>query len=133
MKKVLCNLLYEVKIPVTHKELGDVPLDLGIFVDMEDAECAGMLSKKILSMDDYDFLAVGDYEVNNEYIPESEMKSPKVVNRLHKDLNHFALNDNFIKNFMNKYGFIALSEILIDCVEEIEARENAETNPSQKG
>ena len=132
MKKVLCNVLYEVKIPVTHRELGDVPIDLGLFVDMEDAECAGLLSKKVLSnQEDFDFLAVEDADIHNAYIPESEMKTQAVSVRLHNDLTHFAVTDSFIKHFTDKYGMVALEMLVFDCMEELEDCEK-ESNPVQK-
>lgn len=129
MKKVLCNVLYEVKIPVHHKEMGNIALDVGLFAEKEDAEFAGMITKRILDgSEDYELmLSVYDYSVAREYLPDSEMKNQQNNTRYYSDLNHFAMNDKFVKDFVNKYGVDSLEMLACDCMEEIE-KKNQQNN-----
>lgn len=122
MKKVLCNVLYEVKIPVYHKEMGDISLDVGLFDEKEDAEVAGMITKRILdNSEDYEqMLSVFDYSVAREYLPDSEMRNQQNSTRYYPDLNHFAMNDKFVNDFIDTNGITALETLVCECMEEIE-------------
>lgn len=134
MKKVLCNVLYGVNIPVYHKELGNTSLDLGLFEEEEDAICAGMLTNKILEKEnEFDFLSVEDFEVQKEYYPDSEMTSQRVTSRLNEDLNAFVTNNTYTNYYADKKGFVDLSMLLIDCLETCMKKDVSSNNPKQQG
>ena len=134
MKKIMCNVLYGVNIPVYHKELGHTSLDLGLFADREDAICAGLMTKKILEAENvFDFLSIGNFDVNNEYIPESEMNSQKVSSRFNSDLNSFVTNNTYTNYYLNRHGFTELSILVMDCMGD-SVYENPKEEPvTQKG
>ena len=133
MEKVVCNVLYSVSIPVVHKEIGDTFFNLGLFEDMEDACCSGLLTKKILeNKEDFDFVTVDDYKVATEYIPESEMDKQHVVSRFHPDLNHFVIENPIMVHFSDKRGTVALEMLVFDCMDELDEKTQS-GNPKQKG
>ena len=134
MKKVLCNVLYGVSIPACRVYNESVTIDLGLFKERQDAECAGMITKKILNSENpFYIISVGDYEVQKEFFPDAEMNSVKVTDRLNKDLNDFVMKNPITQNFMDEKGFVELGMLVLDCEEEYLNNQKSSKASAQKG
>ena len=134
MKKVLCNVLHNVKIPAYRNDLGRVSIDLGLFNEREDAECAGMLVKKILEAENgFGFLSVGNYDIQREYIPDSEMNNPMVVSRYNEDLEKFVQKNAYTNYYIEKFGATEFSMMVFDCLNQCMRSEDDSKKLKQKG
>lgn len=134
MKKVLCNVLYGVSMPACRDDMEKVIIDLGLFQEREDAECAGMLTKKILEVDDsLGFVSVGDFSIEKEYYPDTELSNKKFTTRYNEDLNDFVKKNEFTQNFIDEKGFVELSMLIMDCLEKCIKEEKPSKTPTQRG
>ena len=134
MKKVSCNVLYGVSMPACCCDMKNVTIDLGLFQEREDAECAGMLTKKILENDDsFEFISVGDFDIQKEYYPDAELTNEKFTTRYNENLNDFVRKNAFTQKFLEKYGFVELSMFVMDCLDECIKDEKPGKSPTQRG
>ncbi len=134
MKKVLCNVLFGVNMTACRCDMENVLIDLGLFEEREDAECAGILVKQILSgEDDFEFLSVGNYEVKKEYFPDAEMNKSVVTSRFNEDLDAFVRNNPYVQQYIETNGFGNFSMLLIDCLNQCMDAEESSKKSNQKG
>ena len=113
MKKVLCNALYEAKMPIMYQELGHYVHKLGLFEHEQDALIASNVLTKVLNRQRELISWVDNYSIDVVYVPESE------IIEYHENLEDFLVNDCHAVFFADKKGVDELQKIVAETQKEI--------------
>jgi len=116
MKKVVCNVLYDTKLPVVVREIAtNHELNLGIFDDKKVALISSEILTRIFDQvgkDEYGVMFVSDCRINELLVPESKMNNPLISERLIGSVDEFVKRNNYVVDYTSKKGQRELQEII---------------------
>lgn len=114
MKKVVCNVLYKVTLPVRYKEHGLVLHNVGVFADENLAKVALRTQESVLNETKLrlGILYISDGGIEEIFVPETRMataQQPKVI----ESIEEFAQRVQ-LKNYASIRGQSALEKHIKD-------------------
>ncbi|MBR2969904.1 MAG: hypothetical protein IKC49_02495 [Clostridia bacterium] len=116
MKKIMCNVLYKVSLPVHYSTIGKLTYELGIFEDEKLAKtCLGILERILYDLQkekEEKIEYFGYSKIEALFIPEVRMKNPTIQSKLVKSLDEFIKINYQTNNYKLKRGEDKLQDII---------------------
>lgn len=130
MKKVVCNVLYDTKLPVMYNEYGQIVHELGLFDNAKDATIASNILARIFVRlnETLGISYIEAYDIKEVFIPEDMMNNYFIKDKLVSSLDDFVENNAIVKYFVEQNGEDSLQEITNNTIAEV----NESFKPSQE-
>lgn len=110
MEKIICNVLYEAKLPIDYKEHGLYNHNIGMFENSNDAVITARIVKKVLLGQKNLVSSVGDCEVVKVLVPENENK------KYYSSVKQACANNIHVRNFINLKGKDCLQTLINEVI-----------------